>query len=158
MTATRGNVLFTSTVPGTAWATYAPTVTLGAGAGNVVPQYTVNQGRYTQFVKIVFATVTLTGDGGNEGAGTGILYIALPVTAGASVTSAMAGMAFGMAYNAMAPGFISSFTGGVMIAAGATSFTITEGAPPPTNLATMTGADQAPLTREIHAQFCYEVD
>lgn len=64
--------------------TFSPTVTLVGGAGNTVPQYSTNTGRYTRIGNRVFVDVYLTGDGGNEGAGTGQINIALPITASAS--------------------------------------------------------------------------
>lgn len=64
--------------------TFTPTVTLVGGAGNTVPVYSTNTGRYTRIGNRVFAAVLLTGDGGAEGAGTGTVNIALPIAAGAS--------------------------------------------------------------------------
>lgn len=64
--------------------TFTPTVTLVGGAGNTTPVYTTNTGRYVRVGRTVFFTVYLNGDGGNEGAGTGQVNIALPVTASAS--------------------------------------------------------------------------
>jgi len=64
--------------------TFTPTVTLVGGGGNVTPVYTVNTGRYCRVGSRVFADVELSGDGGSEGAGTGLINVALPVAAGAS--------------------------------------------------------------------------
>lgn len=64
--------------------TFTPTVTLVGGAGNTVPQYSTNSGRYTRIGNRVFVDVYLTGDGGNEGAGSGVLNVALPITASTS--------------------------------------------------------------------------
>jgi len=60
--------------------TFTPTVTLVGGAGNTVPEYTTNLGRYTRIGRMCFATIKLAGDGGDEGAGTGRMNIALPFT------------------------------------------------------------------------------
>ncbi len=66
------------------WNNYTPTVTLVGGAGNTVPVYTTNTGRWSRTGKLVNVEIYLTGDGGNEGAGSGILTIALPFTSGAN--------------------------------------------------------------------------
>lgn len=68
----------------TTWTNYTPTVTLQGGTGNTVPVYSTNSGRYLQIGNIVFLEVLLTGDGGAEGAGTGIINVSLPVAAGAN--------------------------------------------------------------------------
>lgn len=64
--------------------TFTPTVTLVGGLGNTVPVYTTNTGTYTRIGNVCYCTVLLTGDGGAEGAGTGTINIALPITAAAS--------------------------------------------------------------------------
>lgn len=64
--------------------TFTPTVTLVGGAGNTVPVYSTNTGRYKRHGTKVFVEIYLTGDGGAEGAGSGQLNIALPVTASGS--------------------------------------------------------------------------
>lgn len=61
------------------WTAYAPTVTLVGGAGNTVPVYTTNQGRYKKIGKTVHFAFMVDGDGGTDGAGTGVINIALPV-------------------------------------------------------------------------------
>lgn len=76
----QGSTPAPSYVPGT----FTPTVTLVGGAGNTVPVYSTNTGRYTQIGNQCFVDIYLTGDGGNEGAGSGVINIALPITAGAS--------------------------------------------------------------------------
>ncbi|MCB0801743.1 MAG: hypothetical protein KDB74_01480 [Flavobacteriales bacterium] len=62
---------------------FTPTVTLVGGVGNTVPEYSQNIGRYTKIGPIVNVDIYLEGDGGNEGAGTGVLHIDLPLAAGA---------------------------------------------------------------------------
>jgi hypothetical protein len=64
--------------------TWTPVVTLVGGAGNTVPVYTTNDGRYTRIGNRVFYDIYLTGDGGAEGAGTGQIYVSLPIAASAS--------------------------------------------------------------------------
>lgn len=64
--------------------TFTPTVTLQGGAGNTVPVYSTNTGRYTRIGNQVFVSILLTGDGGAEGAGSGVVNVALPIATGAS--------------------------------------------------------------------------
>jgi len=64
------------------WGSFVPTVTLVGGAGNTVPIYTNNIGRKITVGKIVFYDIFLSVDGGAEGAGTGVINIALDNTIG----------------------------------------------------------------------------
>lgn len=64
--------------------TFTPTVTLVGGAGNTVPVYSTNTGRYIRNGNQVSVEILLTGDGGAEGAGTGVINVALPFTANAT--------------------------------------------------------------------------
>ena len=64
--------------------TWTPTITLVGGAGNIVPVFTTNDAEFTQIGNKVFFSLYFTGDGGDEGAGTGAVNIALPVTASGS--------------------------------------------------------------------------
>lgn len=73
-----------SKVTSPVWSTFSPTVTLVGGAGNVTPVYTTNTGRSLVIGKIAHVEIYLNGDGGDEGAGTGQLTIALPAASGAS--------------------------------------------------------------------------
>ena len=66
------------------YGTWVPVVTLVGGAGNVVPVYTTNSGTYTRIGRTVFFNILLTGDGGAEGAGTGVFTITLPFSTAAS--------------------------------------------------------------------------
>lgn len=70
------------------WTTYTPAVTLVGGAGNTVPVYTTNVGRYLTIGKIVHVRILLDGDGGAEGAGTGHFYVSLPIAAGTNPSDA----------------------------------------------------------------------
>lgn len=63
---------------------FTPTVTLVGGAGNVVPQYVTNTGRAVRIGRIVFVDILLQGDGGDEGAGTGAINIAIPYSSSAN--------------------------------------------------------------------------
>ena len=64
-------------------ATFTPTITLVGGVGNTTPVYSTNTGRYTRVGNRCFTDIYLTGDGGDEGAGTGQINISLPITASA---------------------------------------------------------------------------
>lgn len=126
--------------------TFTPTVTLVGGAGNTTPQYVTNSARYTQIGKRVFVDILLSGDGGNEGAGTGQVNVALPVTASAS---AVGGRNVGGYY-------INGGTTvmlGVTVSASATTVSLTVGQ----GTTAMTGADQNSTTRVISLRFDYEV-
>lgn len=134
--------------------TFTPTVTLIGGAGNTVPVYSTNSGRYTRIGNRVLVEIYLNGDGGNEGAGTGTIEIALPFTAGANMPGGnfSAGSITNNTESQPAYGFIQAGTATVAVrmqtdTAGALNSTIT-GA---------TGADQNNTTRSIRLQFSYEV-
>jgi len=64
--------------------TWSPTVTLVGGTGNTTPVYTTNLARYEKIGNIMFCSIELLGDGGAEGAGTGVINIDLPIVAGTS--------------------------------------------------------------------------
>lgn len=67
--------------------TWTPIVTLVGGAGNVVPQYSTVSGRYYIISGFLHFQINLTGDGGNEGAGSGQVNISLPVAVKSSNSS-----------------------------------------------------------------------
>lgn len=60
---------------------YSCTVSLVGGAGNTTPVYATTSCAYIKVGNWVWVEVYLQGDGGNEGAGTGNVNIALPFTA-----------------------------------------------------------------------------
>jgi hypothetical protein len=73
---------------GTGWAlpyyaqgTFTPVVTL-TGAGTA-PQYTTASGTYTRNGRTCFFNILLSGDGGNEGSGAGVITITLPFSTSA---------------------------------------------------------------------------
>jgi hypothetical protein len=66
------------------YTTWVPVITLVGGAGNTVPVYTTNLGTYTIRGNTVFCNINLSGDGGAEGAGTGLMYCSLPRASGAT--------------------------------------------------------------------------
>lgn len=61
---------------------WTPIVTL-TGAGTA-PQYSTALGTWTKVGRIIFWNIQLSGDGGNEGSGAGIITISLPFTSGPS--------------------------------------------------------------------------
>lgn len=143
-----------SPIPAYVEGTFTPTVTLVAGVGNTTPVYSTNTGRYTRIGNRVFVEIYLTGDGGNEGAGTGTMDIALPIAASASMPAGnfLAGSITNGSEAQPAYGFIQGGTSSVALrmqsdTAGALNSTII-GA---------TGADQNNSTRTIRLQFSYEV-
>lgn len=71
----------------TGWRSYTPIVTLVGGAGNTVPVYTTNSGRYQRICNTILVDILLQGDGGAEGAGTGVFNISLPINGGTSTNS-----------------------------------------------------------------------
>lgn len=150
--ATKGNMLADSTNTSDTLVyiegTFTPTITFVGGAGNVAPVYTTNTGRYTRIGNRVFVDILLTGDGGDEGAGTGAMNIALPFAAGASDPAGY--IPRGQYIN----GSTDSALLGRVIAGSKielkyqTSLTAT---------AQLTGADQNNTARQIKLQFSYEV-
>lgn len=132
--------------------TFTPTVTLVGGAGNTVPVYTVNGGRYTRIGNRVLVNVQLTGDGGAEGAegaGTGIINIALPITASASalVLNMPAGYGFNNTTHYNIFGTISA-SGTTIALSNFSSATVKTD---------MVGNDQNNINRLIYLSFAYEV-
>lgn len=144
-----------SAIPVTAIAEYAtgtftPTVTIVGGAGNTVPVYSTNTGRYTRIGNRVLVDILLTGDGGAEGAGTGAVNIAIPFAASASFP--LEKFIVGAARNGSAEYILS----GEVPSSGASTVQLLY---PDTisNLAAFTGAQQDNATRFIRLSFCYEV-
>lgn len=62
--------------------TFTPTVTLVGGAGNTVPTYSTTVARYIKTNKLVTIDFLLKNNGGVNGAGSGQINIALPITVG----------------------------------------------------------------------------
>lgn len=129
--------------------TFAPTVTLVGGAGNVVPVYTTNTGRYTRIGNRVFVDILLAGDAGQEGAGTGVFSVALPIAANAShpIYFFPAGsFANGTAENPI--------WGQILGSATVIDFAYVDVL---NNFTVMSGADQSDVTRWMRLKFDYEV-
>ena len=132
------------------WATFTPTVTLVGGAGNVVPVYTTNSGRQCKAGRIIFVDVLLDGDGGNEGAGTGVINIALSVTSGASkiVNLRICGVHNNGSGEELIFGTIAQSASVISLKTQTAIRTISS----------FTGADQDNVARKIELNFWYEVD
>lgn len=130
--------------------TFTPTVTLVGGAGNTVPVYSTNTGRYTRIGNRVWVDVLLSGDGGAEGAGTGQLTVALPFATSASfpIESFMVGTARNSAAEYMIAGEV--LTGGASVISLYYFDTIA-------NRSSFTGDLQNNTTRFIRLSFSYEV-
>lgn len=132
------------------WSTFTPTVTLVGGAGNTTPVYTTNSGRYCIIGKLVQVRVNLDGDGGAEGAGTGVINVALPTTAGASISGQY--KMCGYAYNSTTESVLLGYLG-----ASATTIALhyfnNIG-----STSNFTGASQNNSSRNITLEFCYEID
>lgn len=131
-----------------AWSTFTPTVTLVGGAGNTVPVYSTNSGRYVRIGNTVYVNINCSGDGGAEGAGTGQITIALPVTVGSSVASLFTPC--GRGFNNTSRWVIWA-----AIDASATTISIAYWAST-TSLPALTGDDQNNTTRGMQLSFFYE--
>lgn len=135
------------------WSTFTPTVTLAGGVGNTVPVYTTNSGRYIQIDNVVFVNITLKDDGGDEGAGTGIVTIALPVTASANIAATSNGKltSLGTAINGAVWYQIYDAVRTSATTVALRYFNTIS------TIASFTGNDQNSATREINLAFWYEV-
>lgn len=142
------------------WSTFTPTFTLVGGAGNTVPTFSTNSGRYITIGKLVRVAVVLSNDSaGTAGAGTGVVNIALPVAVGASVGvggSIIAWHNVGW-YDNNASGTANIVLGS--LAASATTIALGYWSTALTNFANLlgnqfTGAD----TRYLVLDFTYEID
>lgn len=129
--------------------TFTPTVTLVGGAGNTVPVYTTNTGRYTRIGRLVFVEIALAGDGGAEGAGTGQFNIALPIAASGSAARLdfQGGQAVNSGANIQILGYIPASATTVAI----NKWTLISA------VAAFSGNDQAGTDRELYISFWYEV-
>lgn len=131
------------------WTTFTPTVTLVGGAGNTVPVYTTNSGRYARLGNVVVVNILLATDGGAEGAGSGVFNIALPVAASASAVDVFQTIGRGTngATEFVLLGFITASATTISLRYFDTISTI----------ASFTGANQNNTTRQISISFSYEV-
>lgn len=129
---------------------FTPTVTLVGGAGNTVPQYITNIGEYIKVGSLVTIDIFLSGDGGDEGAGTGQINIALPFVAGTSQPSGgfVAGKMINSATISVVYGEIDA--SGTTIKLNYQNTVSSE--------ATVTGNEQNNTTRSIRLQFSYQTD
>jgi hypothetical protein len=130
--------------------TWSPTVTLVGGAGNTVPVYITNNARYERVGNLIFCSVELEGDGGNEGAGTGQINVALPIVAGANQ--------FHIEYpcGRSINGAVEFILFGTINAASTTISISQQSAANSTT--SLIGVEQNNTTRHIDLQFWYRVD
>jgi hypothetical protein len=129
--------------------TFSPTVTLVGGAGNTVPVYSTNTGRYTRIGRQVFVDVYLTGDGGDEGAGTGTFTVALPVASSASHPTSYFPVGFFQNGTAEDP-----IWGKIAASTSVIDFAYEDVL---NNFTVMTGAEQNNTTRTVRLKFNYEI-
>lgn len=134
----------------TDWANYTPTVTLVGGANNTVPVYSTNYGRWCRIGNLVHVAVRLSGDGGNEGAGTGRINVALPVAASANGNSAE------IAGGGYTQNTTNNWANYVSISASASTAQLAHSTSA-TAIAVTTGDDQNNASRTIRLHFWYEV-
>lgn len=131
--------------------TYTPTITLVGGAGNTTPVYTTNSGRWTQVGNRVFVDVIFTGDGGDEGAGTGRIDVSLPTGLTSSASFGQDKFHVGTMVNGAAGQDVYGDIG----ASGTTIKLYLHGIL--TTFTDFTGADQNNTTRGIRLSFNYEI-
>lgn len=130
---------------------YTATITLSGGSGNVVPVYSTNIAFYMRVSDMAYVLLQYSGDGGAEGAGTGEVNLALPITA-AAISGGQTLPQVGRALN-NATGYILTLviaSGGTTAACKFTSLSTAE-------LGTFTGADQNNATRNMYFSFWYRV-
>jgi len=143
----------TGATGGCTWTTYTPTITLVGGSGNVVPVFSVNTGRKCAVGKTEFFQIEISGNGLTDGAGTGIVHIALPVAAGASATNfnSPCGSFYYLSGDA------NAFSAGAKIAPSATTLTLQSFEN--SGIIPKAGADLLPSQgSEIHLNCHYEID
>lgn len=129
--------------------TFAPNVTLVGGAANTVPVYSTNTGRYTRIGNRVFVDVYLAGDGGDEGAGTGQINIALPIAASGSHSAGE--FLIGTLLNNTNTSLLTGVINGAVSTVALSLFNAIN------TKITAKGQDQNNTTRAIRLKFSYEV-
>ncbi len=145
-----GAAFFMVSAPGNeAVGTFTPTVTLVGGAGNTVPVYSTNTGRFSRYGNRALIDVLLTGDGGAEGAGTGVVTIGLPITSSASEPAGTFPCGFGSngATNFILFGSIGAGAGVITLSYASSISAI----------GSLLGNDQSNTSRSIRLRFFYEV-
>lgn len=131
--------------------TFNPVLTLEGGAGNTVPVFTNNLGRYVRIGNICHVHVELTADGGAEGAGTGVLNVALPVAASASQLNIINPIGYG--YNGTSQQQLFGSLG-----AGATKIALKSWSGAMGTLGDVIGNDYAMAgARTLYLNFSYEI-
>lgn len=129
---------------------FTPTVTLVGGAGNTVPVYSTNAGRYSVMNGQCYVSIALDGDNGAEGAGTGTFTVALPVAIGSSEPQGQQILLGVGLNNATRYELASTLVSGATTIALAYFNTAT-------SIAAFTGADQNNTSRGVRLKFFYEV-
>lgn len=141
----------------TSTGTFTPVVTLVGGAGNTVPVYTTNTGRYIRVGNLVFIDIYLNGDGGAEGAGTGQVNIELPFLA--SSTHSPGRFFSGVSINNTAEidlyGIVPASGNTIQLHKRGTTTVVTV-VVQTVDITNFTGADQNNTTRQIRLKFFYE--
>lgn len=135
-----GDTTFSRYVKGT----YTPVMTLVGGAGDITPVYTTNTAQYIAVGDLIYVTIQFSGDGGAEGAGTGVINISLPNiarTGTAGLTILPAGR--------MRNGATTQSIVGVVAGTATTVYLNTLAG------VDLTGADQNNTTRNIYLSFAY---
>lgn len=133
---------------------FTPTVTLVGGAGNTVPVYSTNQAVYERIANECFVIVYLTGDGGAEGAGTGVLNIALPFTSNAQTPAGI--FPVGTIINGTEEHALYGVINGAVSTISLKMQSDTAGALT-SDIIDVTGADQNNATRSIMMKFNYKI-
>lgn len=136
-------------------ASYTPVVTLVGGAGNTVPVYSTNLGNYSVRGDICRIKIQLINDGGDEGAGSGVLTISLPIvaTSRTGFNGATNSTYYGNGATIVTNPYYANITAGAstftILAQSNTAGTLT------TNYTQLTGVDQNSTSRYIFADFEY---
>ena len=133
---------------------FTPTPTLVGGAGNTVPVYSTNLGAYERIGGECFVIVYLTGDGGAEGAGTGVLNIALPFTSNAQSPAGI--FPVGTISNGTEEQALYGVINGAVSTISLKMQSDTAGALT-SDIIDVTGADQNNATRSIMMKFNYKI-
>lgn len=125
-------------------------ISLTGGSGNTIPEFSTKSARFTQIGNQYFADIILSGDGGNEGAGTGVMTLSNPIDL-VYVNSAGHAFPCGRSRNSTS----SYITNGELQSGGDTIqlnyFSAT------TTVSSLTGAQFDNATRMVRCQFQAEI-
>ena len=129
--------------------TITPNITLVGGAGNTVPVYSSNTGIYTRVGRTVLVDYYFEGDGGAEGAGTGVYTVELPINAHASQPTGL--FPCGYAINNVTEYQLYGQIAGSGSTISLKYFNLIS------TTADFTGADQNNASRSVRLKFSYQV-